>query len=215
MKIECPLCHQVVPPNQVNIQTDLAFCPVCNEGFKISENSVTELNQEILLNPPKGTWFREEPARIVLGATTRSPIAIFLVPFMMVWSGGSLGGIYGTQILHRHFNLGQSLFGIPFLIGTVFIGSAALMATFGKVEISIGRVSTIFTGIGSLGWTRRFNWLSVKSIREDFGNFNENGRPQRLIYIEGDNTLKFGSGLTENRRSFILNKLKYLHAQIR
>lgn len=52
-----------------------------------------------------------------ISATTESPIAFFLVPFMLVWSGGSLGGIYGTQIANGHFNLFLSLFGIPFCNG--------------------------------------------------------------------------------------------------
>ena len=52
---------------------------------------------------------------VSLGATTRSPIAFFLVPFMCVWSGGSLGGVYGSQVLNGEFDLGISLFGIPFI----------------------------------------------------------------------------------------------------
>ena len=38
---------------------------------------------------------------------------------MLIWSGGSLGGIYGTQIANQEFSLLQSLFGIPFIIGTI------------------------------------------------------------------------------------------------
>lgn len=168
MKIQCPKCKQPVPSDQVNMGTDLAFCPHCNEGFKISETVDQEaVNPAILQNPPKGAWFRKEMDRIVVGGSTRSPMAFFIVPFMCVWSGGSLGGIYGSQIRSGHFNLTMSLFGIPFLLGSIVLISISLMTIFGKVEVTIGRVSKVFTGIGTLGWTRCFEWNEVRTIRED------------------------------------------------
>ena len=39
-----------------------------------------------------------------LTLSTRSCIAFFLVPFTLFWAGGSLGGIYGTQIAKGEFN---------------------------------------------------------------------------------------------------------------
>ena len=97
MKIKCPKCKRIVPADQMNISTDLALCPQCNEGFKISKSlDIDSINADILQNPPKGAWFRQETHHIIVGATTRSPEAFFLVPFTCVWSGGSLGGIYGS-----------------------------------------------------------------------------------------------------------------------
>jgi hypothetical protein len=216
MKIQCPNCKQAVPANQVNVETDLAFCPACNEGFRISESIDQDaVSAEILRNPPKGAWFREETDRIVVGGSTRSPVAFFLVPFMCVWSGGSLGGIYGTQIAKGHFNLTESLFGIPFLLGSILFWSLALMSIWGKAEVSIGRNSFVFIGIGSVGWKRRFDWLSVKTIREDVTSMRYPGSQQAAIVMEGSERLKFGTGLNEARRYFLLNALKYLHAQNR
>jgi anti-sigma factor ChrR (cupin superfamily) len=55
MKIMCPKCGQVVPANQVNMATDLALCPGCNEGFKVSEAVDGDLvNASVLDNPPGG-----------------------------------------------------------------------------------------------------------------------------------------------------------------
>ena len=64
-------------------------------------------------------------------------MAFFLVPFMCVWSGGSLGGIYGSQFFQSKFDLSMSLFGIPFVLGTLLFGSFALMTVCGKVVVSI------------------------------------------------------------------------------
>lgn len=216
MKIQCPKCKQPVPPEQVNMATDLAFCPQCNEGFKVSESiDQDSVNPDILRNPPQGAWVKKARNSVVVGATTRSPIAFFLVPFMCVWSGGSLGGIYGTQIAKGEFNLGASLFGIPFLLGSILFWSLALMAVCGKVEVSIGKLSSVFVGVGKLGWTRRFDWSAVKSIREDKTNVSYPGGHQAAIVIEGKTRIKFGTGLNEKRAYFILNALKYLKSESR
>ena len=215
MKIQCPNCRETVPPDQVNMANDLAFCPRCNEGFKVSEGvDMDSFDESVMYNPPKGTWYREGIQGHVIGATTRSAAAFFLVPFMCVWSGISLGGIYGSQIASGKFNLGISLFGIPFLLGSIFFWAITLMTLCGKVEVKIGpSESTVFTGVGSLGWRRRFNWYEVKTIREEFSNVRQNGRPMRTITIEGQQKLRFGTGLGEKRRYFMLNTLKCLKAK--
>ena len=65
---------------------------------------------------------------------------------MLVWSGASLGGIYGTQIIDREFDLIQSLFGIPFILGSLLFWTLALMAIWGKVEITLNnKGGKIFT----------------------------------------------------------------------
>jgi hypothetical protein len=150
---------------------------------------------------------------VIVGATTRSPAAFFIVPFMCVWSGFSLGGIYVTQIISGKFDLVSSLFGIPFLIGTIIFGTLALMTVCGKVEVTIGRNSSVFIGIGSLGWSRRFDWLTIKSIREEVTKTQYPGSSGAAIVLEGARRLKFGGGLNEERRYFILSALKYLKAQ--
>ena len=73
MKIQCPKCKQIVPPDQVNMATDLAFCPQCNDGFKISESIDQEpVSADVLRDPPKGTWFRKE--RWIGSLSARQPV---------------------------------------------------------------------------------------------------------------------------------------------
>ncbi len=215
MQIKCPRCMQVVPAEQVNISTDLALCPRCNEGFKISENiGEVALDASIVERPPSGAWFREEFDRVVVGASTRSPIAFFLVPFMCVWSGFSLGGIYGSQIASGKFDLLASLFGIPFILGSILFWTFALMAVFGKVEVCIRDTeSSVFVGIGSLGWRRRFDWTAVKSIRESNPRLHHDQRNGSEIVLEGETPIMLGAGLNEKRRYFMLNALRYVKAR--
>lgn len=216
MKIKCAKCKQQIPADQINMSTDLAFCTFCNEAFKISEAVDLDIvNVNFLQNPPKGAWFRNEPDNIVVGATTRSPIAFLLVPFMIIWSGGSVGGIYGSQIIEGQFDPIRSLFGIPFLLGSVLFWSIALMAIWGKVEVTIGEKSYVFVGLGKLGWKRHFDWHSVTSVSEGFSKINYPGSHNATIVLDGQSPLKFGTGLNEKRKHFVLNVLKYLHSKSR
>src|SRR5262249_55717240 len=161
--------------------------PACNEGFKLSENFELPSVQETLRKPPKGAWFIRDIDRTVVGVSTRSPLAFFRIPFMCVWSGFSLFGIYGRQFISGEFNIVPSLFGIPFVLGTIVMGIQALMSICGKVEVSIGSRSSVFVGIWRFGWTRDFDWDAIRTIREE-----QNGSAQGKILLEGKERLAFG-----------------------
>ena len=216
MKIQCPRCRQVVPADQVNVAKDLAFCPDCNDGFSVS--SILELgsvDRELLWDPPGGAWFVEDVERVMVGATTRSWAALLLVPFMCVWSGVSLAGIYGSQVVSGSFNLPLSVFGIPFILGSILFWAFTLMTICGKVEVSIGTTSHVFVGVGGIGWKRQFDWSAVRDIRENATLFHYPGSHNAAIVLEGRTRLSFGTGLNESRRYFVLQALKMLKAQRR
>jgi hypothetical protein len=196
--------------DDINVVTDVARCRHCNEVFALSALVQTNESGPIDLNdPPQGAWYQDEIDGFVVGATTRSPIAFFLVPFMGVWSGGALGGIYGSQIVHGQFNLFLSLFGIPFIIGTLVLGSVALMAVCGKVLVRVGDTEgVVFTGIGSLGFSQRFDPLQIRSVRIE-SRLTGRNQPSMTIVLDGPYKLRFGSILSEQRRDFIANVLRH------
>jgi hypothetical protein len=165
--------------------------------------------------PPRGAWFDPTVTGWTLGATTRSPMAFFLVPFMCVWSGGSLGGIYGSQIFTGEFNLLLSLFGIPFLLGTVLLGSLAVMTVCGKVNVQVDHNDgTVFTGVGPIGWTRRFEWSSITAVEETQMAYQQTGSGGLVIVLISDQSrVKFGSMLSEPRRYYLLQGLRRLLAE--
>ena len=159
-KILCPRCRTEISLEDGNVSKDLALCRQCGQTWSYADlNEESKVSNFVPSEPPSGAWYWETgPRTFEIGATTRSSLAIFLVPFMCVWSGGSLGGIYGTQIAKRHFELGISLFGIPFLLGTLLFGSVAMMSLCGKVTVKVDDDDgVIFTGVGPIGWRRRFS----------------------------------------------------------
>jgi hypothetical protein len=206
----CPKCRAKIPLEDVNVATDVALCRQCGQTWSYAELLADEHAPEFNFStPPRGAWFRETtPNSFEVGASTRSAGAFFLVPFMCVWSGFSLGGIYGSQIVKREFNLGMSLFGIPFVLGTLIFGSVAVMSVCGKVVVSVeGDNGTVFTGVGPIGWRRRFNWRTVSAIRRTESH-GRRGSVAEQITFEGDKRLDFAAGLKSERLDFMLTVLR-------
>lgn len=163
-----------------------------------------DLNQ-----PPIGIKIEQFKDGFEIISTTRSPIAFFLIPFTLVWGGGSMSGIYGSQIFTGKFDLFMSIFGLPFLFGTIFLTALTLMFAIGKVRVTVkGDEGIIFTGIGSTGIQKFFKVSSISSVREEtYSNHKSNGGS---IIIEGNQRLKFGTNLSTERRYFFVKALKKL-----
>jgi hypothetical protein len=192
----------------VNVATDIALCRRCERNFSYAEATSASPEAGVdLSRPPKGAWFQRTARGFVVGASTRSPSALFLVPFMLVWSGGSLGGIYGSQWFSGKFNLPVSLFGIPFVLGSLILGSLALMTVCGQVVVTVESGSgTIFTGVGRLGWRRKFRWNEIATIRTSKTHSNEGGTSEQIT-MEGKSRVDFASMLNVERRYFMLAAL--------
>ena len=215
MTPRCPTCRRDLPLADVNVERDTALCRQCGGTFSFADLVAGDGAAEAAfdpLDPPRGAWFTPAFDGFEAGVSTRSPFAIFLVPFLCVWSGFSLGGIYGTQVWTGRFNLLMSLFGIPFVLGTFLFGSIALMSVAGKYVVSVaGDEGRIFVGVGPLGWTRHFAWSGITRIVEGqwVGN---HGRPYPTIVLEGTRRLVI-QGLPSQERQYFL--LQALRAQLR
>lgn len=209
MKTRCPKCRVEIPLDDVNVAANIALCRRCEESFAFSELLEEQEAGPVDLNqPPKGAWFRRTPGGFEVGSTTRSAAALFLVPFMCVWSGASLGGIYGSQIMKGKFELGQSLFGIPFLLGTLLFGSIAVMAVVGKIVVRVdGKNGEVFTGVGPIGWRRKFQRDDVTGVRRSQRRGSK-GQVSDQITIEGRKTINFGAGMKTERMTFMLAALR-------
>ena len=224
MQITCPSCRAKIATDDINVSTDVALCRSCGNTFHISEilggtstilgslvSSLVEPSGPVDLNsPPAGAWYTPLADGFTAGASTRSWSALFLVPFTCVWAGGSMFGIYGTQIIKGHFNLPMSLFGLPFLIGSCFLVSFCLLMVAGSVTVTVhaDRLA-VFTGVGPFGVTRTGSLSEFKTVREDFGvgSMNTN-RTSRVIRLEGSRSMAFGSMLSSERRHFLAGALK-------
>ena len=143
MKIKCPHCRKELRPEDINISRNTGYCPDCRELFQLSglldsqadSTAAAEDDQVLSRGVPSGTRVLCRGNTVVVSTHYSRLVLCFLLPFTLVWSGMSLGGIYGPQIVHRQFNPAASLGGLPFLLGTLFLGALIVYTLFGKVVL--------------------------------------------------------------------------------
>jgi hypothetical protein len=236
----CSKCGKAIPSEDVNVANDVAYCRACNLSHKLSAlTEGTELDAIIdLNNPPAGAWYRNNGMGPVIGATHRSlgsalgalAISLFwngiVSVFVLVALAGTLRNL-GIPLPHwfpapnmngSPMSVGMTiflwLFLTPFiLIGLAMIG-AFLSSLGGRTEVQMANAEgTVFVGIGTLGYRRRFDASAVKDVRlADTRWRDRDGDPQRKTYIiietrEG-RLVKFGSMLREDRRKFVAGAVR-------
>ncbi len=217
MTATCPTCGSAVAADGVDAKADTVFCARCRGTFRLSNLVADGYADDATDNErtPHGAWFRVEVDEWEVGATTRSAMALLLVPFACLWSGISVGAIYGSQIMQAHFNLLLSLAGLPFLLGTLVLVPLATMSLCGKAVVRVrGDEAEAFVGVGSIGKRKRFRWSRVTGMVDGRGSvlaFLLGGGHGRGILIEGEEPIQFGTRLKEPRRGFMLRTLRRMH----
>lgn len=238
MKVICNKCHSDVNPDDIDMQRSEYYCFNCDEVFPVTADVIHEDSREEVFeaakesfhsrndfkaieaempedfdinDPPSGAWHQEEINSTNVGATTRGASAIFFGLFITFWGGGSISGIYISQIIEGKFDLEKSVMGLPFLIGTIVLSSIFLMKVFGKTELKFSSEKcTVFTGLGSIGWTRSFYAKDIEKIeRTRCGKTN--GKPSYQLSLSGnDKTLNFGMMVSDERQEYLQNAIKVL-----
>ena len=212
----CPNCHLEIEKENINVQTDVAHCLHCNSLIKLS-NIVKLIDNDFnLFNHPEGTWIKNQFNSIVIGATTRSPIAFVQLPFLTIWSGAAFWNFFIRADLFKEFNLIAFIFFMVFcLFGSVF-WIFTFMNIWGKVQISLDiKGGAIFTGIGNIGFTREFKWDEIKTINESPGRFYYNNIFANQIRIETKDNSIYVLGINRKRLSYLLNSLNKIHSNIK
>lgn len=207
--MNCPKCHKPLASADINIQKDIAHCSHCNHVFTISEElkeaEPTTIPADFdIENPPKGVWHERKGDSIEIGASNRSKAAIFLIPFTLLWSGVSLGVIYGHQIVSGEFSIIFSVFGLPFLAGTIFLVSRIFLSLGGKTVITLdNRGGKVFKGVGKIGFTKEFQWDEVAQIIDKPSRVKYSKGGNRVISIEGQQRINLGNALAKEKRDYI------------
>ena len=203
MEFHCPECGLPIETADLAPAQGLAVCRFCEKPFPLAacQTAVPFAQRNIVpeLTPPKGVDVVETMDGFRLTLSSRSCIAFFLVPFTLFWAGGSLGGIYGTQIAKGKIELLQSLFGLPFLVGSVFLIAVTAMAVAGRsvVELAGGRLN-LRTGALGIYRTKSADWRDVRGCR--LTEVTRRGRSsystsyQLEVAVEGAEPLRFGVG---------------------
>ncbi|HBA83392.1 MAG TPA: hypothetical protein DCZ95_04775 [Verrucomicrobia bacterium] len=204
----CPFCRAAIAIADVNVAADIALCRACGKTSAFSMLcGMSRLTPDILSNPPpRGIKVEKdfrEGVRIVYRRI--SPLLLFFIPFTAVWSGGSMWGIYIDPWRRGEFEIGESMMGLPFLIGTVVLLCVMAFMLFGKWVITLNKgEGIVFAGVGSLGWTRRFAYHRDSLVSLRLTDLRVNNTPQKGVLVQTDGTdFVFGATMKDSVKQFI------------
>jgi hypothetical protein len=205
----CPRCSARLPFEDINVQADAAFCRSCGAVCRFSD--LLPPSPYDAAHPSAGASFHATSDGFLLHASTRSVQAVFLVPFFVFWSGLSLNSIYGTQVRQGVFDFSRSLFGVPFVIGTILLGIQAVLSVCGHIRISRrADRGTVFQGVGRVGWARSFRWSDLNYVREERVASGRSSYQAIVLRFKpgARGKLRFGRLLSDERREFLISMLR-------
>jgi hypothetical protein len=236
----CPKCRRDIPSEDINVANDVAYCRHCNYSSQLSRLTFGGGIEEDLdlSQPPEGAWRRNDMVGTVIGATHRSVGAAVGALFIaLFWNGivsvflaiviASTLKHVGVTVPHwfpapemdgGSMSLGMTLFLWLFLTPFIAIGlmllAAFLSCLGGKTEVRLNhKEGVVFSGIGPLGWRRRFDPEQVKDVRiQDSQWRDSDGDRHRktniLLGLRSGKEIKLGSMLTAPRRNFVAAALR-------
>ncbi len=236
----CSKCKREIPSEDINVAQDVAYCRHCNYSHQLSRLTYDKGIDDTLdlSTPPAGAWRRSDMVGTVIGASHRSlGTAIATLFFALFWNGivsiflvmviASTLGHMGVRVPHwfpapnmndSPMSLGMTLFLWLFLTPFIAIG-LLLLGTFlssigGRTEVQVNsKAGTVFTGIGPLGWRRRFDPEAVKNVGiQDRSWRDSDGNRQKKVAIvletRAGKEIKFGTMLNGPRRNFVAGALR-------
>lgn len=213
---QCSQCGAGITLADVNVASDIALCRSCGKTMPFSDIAPIPGAESIDLNrPPKGVRIEESPIRgrsIIYRKI--SPVVFFLIPFTAVWSGFSMAGIYGSQITEGKFDPSRSLFGLPFLLGTIVLVSIIVFNLFGRWRFSMNRgLLEVATEVGPIGWTRRLACDKSARVAIRQSKWQKNNQVQHHIQVEcSGGTLKFATMIPDEPKHFIAEAIRRMIA---
>lgn len=167
------------------------FCPPCGEIFDIS--LMMERPEPVPVDIgllPKGVMLGSLPGGFIVRASCRNWGALFIVPFTIVWAGGSMSGFWNT-FFSKGFFLWPTLISLPFVLGSAFLiclsalslaGSTIVKASDGRGEASLG--------VGFLRRRRAFDPGEVRDV-EYSSDYNRRGStPSANIVLHGERRVR-------------------------
>lgn len=237
---KCPKCSRAILGDDVNAAKDIAYCRACNLAHRLSVLINTcELTHGVEVNnPPPGVRCDVSGGSLSVAVTHRAlGAAVGTLAIALFWNGivsifvliaiaGTLKNLHvpvpawfpSPDMNGSPMSAGMTIFLWIFLTPFIVIGSgrigAFLLTAVGRTEVQVDRNgSSVFTGIGLLGYRRRFMASEVSDVRIDERQWRDSdGDSQRrtciVIETRSGRIIRFGSMLTAERRKFMAAVLR-------
>ena len=185
----------------VNESAELALCRRCGNFFK-AEMKVARG----ALKGPKGAWFREDGEGFEVGCSARRWTGYGYALVALLWTCPSLGVVYGIPISNGKFSVVVFLMGLPFLVVGLGLLAAAIFRLWGTVSVRcVNGRATVRSGVGGIGWRRRFCWDEVVEVRE---GMTAESRVFAEVDLESGRRIVFARGIESEQMEFLLRGLR-------
>lgn len=207
MECKCPFCKADISLEDVNVANDIALCRACGKTSSFAMlSSMSEVSFDNSKEPPRHIRIASDSTGdIKIVYRKLSPVLFFLIPFTLLWAGGSMTGIYIVPLLTGKMNMENALFGIPFLLGSMILVSIVTFMLFGRWELALrGGNGSAFIGVGPLGWTRYFSYNSKSTVCMRSTGVRVNNVPQEgICVLNGSEEIVFGSTIAPDAKRYL------------
>ena len=209
----CPDCGKDLPLEDVNVAQDMALCRACGySGAFLNTSVVPRMTDEEMARPPKRVSLqREFGDALTITCRPKRTALLFLVPFVALWSGVSMAGIYVVPLATGQFDWKMGLFGLPFLIGTIVLVTIILNVLVGKTTVTLSK-GKVQVGTHLLGW-RRFREMecgkeTAVSLQKSSYRVNNVPQPEIVLSSRGQE-LRFGAmALSDEAKKYVAAVLR-------
>jgi len=235
MPVLCPKCAQGLPPEDVNVAKDVAFCRSCNEAFPLSAQvSASSAPRTAPPDNTKVVFTRDaERVAVIQPAQGFKGTGCFFTFFALFWNGitwtvflGFIGSMFGVVSSKSPVAPWMAVFFIPHMTIGVVVAIMAIYYIFGDVAIAIDRTAVLMQRrLFGYTWARKKAFEEITDIRLTEA-YKSNGRSIQGIgfHFEGtalaSNTqnpavtsfarsrpMTFGSGLSPEEKAWLLGEL--------
>jgi hypothetical protein len=211
VNLACPACKFEIPDQLIDLSEESAFCPRCQTYFNCGEwIEQTLIAPENLVATPAGVWFEQTRDGFKLGVSLRSYKGLIIGPVACLWTALMAfftWGIFHAAALERVVLLA---FMVPFYLIGLYLWSRLLMTVGGKAEVVVeGSSGSVFTGVGTAGRRRCFDWDQIKKTR--IARFYQKNRETlQEMSLEGDKAINFARGRKLEQLRFMLIALRLM-----
>lgn len=209
------------------MQQGAALCRGCGVLLSLAEVMEQQALEAVLTSPPWGCRIDDSAGvfevRVAVHSVGRAAGAIIASVFwngitgvfVMIAIGATWQNLIGAlpSWFPAPANLNMPLGGVLFLwlfltpfisIGLLLIWTA-LLSMMGTLVVTInGQEGRVFTGVGWVGWTRRFDASAVRSVKLGETSYQENGRTKSVIVIDANRKVKFGTVMEDEQRRWTI-----------
>lgn len=235
MPVLCPKCNQGLPPEDVNVAKDVAFCRNCNEAFAISAQVAGTSGPSRVPEPSSTTVVLtrdEQRIAAVIPPQGFKGAGCFLGFFALFWNGitwtvflGFVGALFGAVSSKNSIAPWMAVFFIPHMAIGIGVAIAALYAIKGDVALAMDKENVLLQRrLFGYTWSRSMSFAMISDVRLTEA-YRSNGRSVQGIGFHfekavplnahstspvksfaGKRAMTFGSGLTDEEKAWLLGE---------